>query len=64
MFHWGKMDLKFYKKIHYKKVSDRIPPKFNQAESMIRGVYLLSFVVIEWMFSLYHEEKINWVPLQ
>ena len=31
-----------------KKVSDRIPPKFNQVESMIRGIYWQSFVAIGW----------------
>ena len=31
-----------------KKFLSRIPPKFNQVENMIRGIYLLSFVAIGW----------------
>ena len=30
------------------KVIGRISPKFNQVESMIRGIFLLSFVTIGW----------------
>ena len=37
-----KTQLKFYKKNNKKKVSDRIPPKFNQIETMT------SFVAIGW----------------
>ena len=48
MFDSGKADLEFYEQNSLKKVPDIIPPKFNQLESMTRGVYLPS-LCNDWM---------------
>ena len=46
MFEWGKQDLKFYEKKLLKNIFlSRIPPKLNQLGSMMRGIYLSSFIV-------------------
>ena len=44
---WKKRIWTFMKKKIAKKVSDRIPPKLNQVETMTRGIYLPSSVAIE-----------------
>ena len=41
----------------------RISLKFNQVESMMRGIHLPSFVAIDERFLLYRGDKVNCIPL-
>ena len=54
----GESIFNIYEKIALKKHFGRISPKFNQVESMMREIYLPSFVVIGWAFSLYRADSV------